>query len=171
MAGRIARGNAAATPTVARARGSAGFTVRLPRRNGPSRTTKGEMSVQTKLVVIGNGMVGHRLLERLIAAGATQRWSVTVFSEEPRLAYDRVNLSKFFDGKSADDLALATPAQYAEAGITVVTNDRVVAIDRATRTVRAASGRELSYDRLVMATGSSPFVPPVKGREAPGCFV
>jgi len=129
------------------------------------------MSVQTKLVVIGNGMVGHRLIERLIAAGVTQRWSVTVFSEEPRLAYDRVNLSKFFEGKSADDLSLASAAQYADAGITVVTNDRVVALDRAAKTVRAASGREVAYDHLVMATGSSPFVPPVKGREAPGCFV
>jgi nitrite reductase (NADH) large subunit len=128
------------------------------------------MSTGKNLVVIGNGMVGHRLLERLIASGLAG-FRVTVFAEEPRLAYDRVNLSKYFEGKSAAELALGPPGQYGEAGIEVVLGDRVEAIDRTARVVRSASGRQVPYDRLVLATGSSPFVPPVKGREGAGCFV
>ncbi len=116
-------------------------------------------------------MVGHRFVEKLIENGGAQERSITVLGEEPRLAYDRVNLSKFFDGKSAADLAIADPAAYAEAGIEVVLGDRAVEIDREHKIVRAASGREFAYDKLVLATGSYPFVPQVLGREATGCFV
>ncbi|HXU06501.1 MAG TPA: FAD-dependent oxidoreductase, partial [Polyangia bacterium] len=125
------------------------------------------------MVVVGNGMVGHRFLEmlgeRATAAGQAP-FDVTIIGEEPRLAYDRVGLSAFFDGKTADDLALARPGQYEAAGFAVRLSTRVRRIDRKRRVVEA-DGAEIPYDRLVLATGSSAFVPPVPGRDLPGCFV
>ncbi len=130
------------------------------------------MTMTRNLVVIGNGMVGHRLLEQVVERGLTRLWNVTTFCEEPRLAYDRVNLSGFFAGKTADDLSmLPRPEYYLEHGIAVHPGDRAVAIDRAARTVTSAKGRTIAYDRLVLATGSYPFVPPIKGNDAAGCFV
>jgi nitrite reductase (NADH) large subunit len=123
-----------------------------------------------RIVVVGNGMVGHRLVERLAAAGP-QRWHVTVVCEEPRLAYDRVNLSKLFDGEGADGLALASLAQYRDAGVDALVDEKVVAIDRAGKTVALASGRAIAYDQLVLATGSYPFVPAIEGRDLDGVFV
>jgi nitrite reductase (NADH) large subunit len=128
------------------------------------------MSTRKRLVIIGNGMVGHKLLERLIASGATFTWDVTVLGEEPRIAYDRVNLSKLFDGSTPEDLALAPPATYEQAGIQVFLGDRVGRIDRAARVVHT-SQRQVPYDKLVIATGSYPFVPPIEGNDGPGCFV
>ena len=119
------------------------------------------------VVVIGNGMVGHRFLELMSGGGR----ALTTFCEEPRLAYDRVNLSAYFAGKSADDLALARLEQYRDAGVTVHVGDQAIAIDRAAKVVRSAAGRAVAYDKLVLATGSYPFVPPIPGRDARGCFV
>jgi nitrite reductase (NADH) large subunit len=127
------------------------------------------MSSPRRLVVIGNGMVGHKLVEELVRRDAG--WAITVLCEEPRLAYDRVNLSKFFDGSSAADLALAAPEAYRAAGVAVHLAERAVEIDRHERVVRTGTGRVLPYDRLVLATGSYPFVPPIAGKNAPGCFV
>jgi nitrite reductase (NADH) large subunit len=121
-----------------------------------------------QLVVVGNGMVGHRLVELCTAGDARPR--ITVVGEEPRPAYDRVNLTRFFDG-GAEGLALASREAYAAAGVELILGDPVTAIDRAARLARTAGGRALPYDKLVLATGSSPFVPPVEGRDAPGCFV
>jgi nitrite reductase (NADH) large subunit len=130
------------------------------------------MSTKTKLVVVGNGMVGHRFLERLVEAGGAERFDVTVFCEEPRLAYDRVNLSKLFEGEGgAEKLALVGEGTYEAAGITVRLADGATAIDRAGKTVRSSRGDDVPYDVLVLATGSYPFVPPVEGRDRPGCFV
>jgi nitrite reductase (NADH) large subunit len=129
------------------------------------------MSERPKLIVIGNGMVGHHLLETLIQAGAVPRWDVTVLADEPRLAYDRVNLTKFFEGKTADDLSLTEPGRYARAGIEVLLGEEAVEIDRTAKLVRTRQGRSLSYDKLVLATGSRPFVPPIKGKDGQGCFV
>ena len=129
------------------------------------------MSTKRNLIVIGNGMVGHKLVEGLHARGGFEQWNVTVFCEEPRLAYDRVNLSQLFAGKTADDLALGRLAAYEEMGVEVLMGDRATEIDRVNRVVKAASGRAVAYDRVVLATGSYPFVPPVQGRELPGCFV
>jgi nitrite reductase (NADH) large subunit len=123
------------------------------------------------LVVIGNGMVGHRFLELLLESGQRDRWNIVTFCEEPRLAYDRVNLTSFFGGRSAADLSLATPRLYQEAGVTVHLGDRAASIDREHRRVTSARGRSVPYDRVVLATGSSPLVPPIPGREARGCFV
>ena len=123
--------------------------------------------------IVGNGMVGHRFLEmygeRAAAAGGAP-FDVTVIGEEPRLAYDRVGLSGYFDGKTPDDLSLTRPGQYEAAGFAVRLATRARRIDRERRVVEV-DGAEIPYDRLLLATGSAPFVPPVPGRDLPGCFV
>ncbi len=122
-----------------------------------------------KLVVIGNGMVGQRFLEKLAAAGGD--FEITVFCEEPRPAYDRVQLTSYFSGKSAADLNLAQRGFFEKAGVTLRLNDAVLAVDPVRRVVRSTRYREVPYDKLVFATGSSPFVPPVAGRDRRDCFV
>ncbi|MBC8132820.1 MAG: nitrite reductase large subunit [Deltaproteobacteria bacterium] len=128
-------------------------------------------SQKPRLVVVGNGMVGHRFLEVLANAGQSKGFDVTVFGEEPRAAYDRVNLSAFFDGRSADDLTLPQPGQYEAEGYRVLLNERVDAIDRPSKSVVTATGRNVPYDTLILATGSFPFVPSIAGSDTPGCFV
>ncbi len=109
-------------------------------------------------------MVGHRFVE---LAAAIPGVAITVFGEEPRRAYDRVHLSEYFAGSSADDLALAEPPSDA----TVHVGERVVEIDRESNAVHTDKGRRIDYDTLVLATGSYPFVPPVEGNEQPHCHV
>ncbi|MFM0325033.1 nitrite reductase large subunit NirB [Caballeronia glebae] len=123
-----------------------------------------------KIVVIGHGMVGHKFLECLAESG-DEALDVTVLCEEPRAAYDRVHLTEFFTGKSADDLSLVEEGFFERSGYALKLNARAVAIDRAARTVTASTGEVLAYDKLVLATGSYPFVPPVEGRDRDGCFV
>jgi nitrite reductase (NADH) large subunit len=127
------------------------------------------MSVRKKLIVIGNGMVGQRLLEHLASANAALE--ITVLCEEPRAAYDRVQLSAFFSGKSARDLSMVSDDFFARNGISIHFQDRAAAIDRQSKTVTTANGQVLSYDYIVLATGSYPFVPPVKGHDRTHCFV
>jgi len=128
----------------------------------------------THVVVAGNGMVGHRFVEELLqrlpdlpAAGL----QLTVLGEEPRAAYDRVHLSEFFAGRSADELSLVTPGFYERPGLTLRLGARVASIERRDRTLRLADGETLGYDLLVLATGSVPFVPPIPGRERAHCHV
>nr|WP_297351820.1 nitrite reductase large subunit NirB [uncultured Caldimonas sp.] len=123
-----------------------------------------------KIVVVGHGMVGHKFLESLAETGITGA-EVTVLCEEPRAAYDRVHLSEFFSGKSADELSLVEPGFFERTGFTLRLKSRAVAIERRDHTVTTADGEVLPYDKLVLATGSVPFVPPVPGRDRPHCFV
>ena len=120
-----------------------------------------------KIVVIGHGMVGHQFLKSLPAGSA----QVTILCEEPRPAYDRVHLSEFFSGKSADELSLVEPGFFDRDDMVLKLNGRAVAIDRAARTVTSNSGEVLAYDKLVIATGSFPFVPPLEGKDRKDCFV
>jgi nitrite reductase (NADH) large subunit len=122
------------------------------------------------LVVVGNGMVGHKLIELLIQKRGNQQYRVVVFGEETRIAYDRVHLSSYFEGKTADDLALTNRDYYEDNGVELFTGERILEIDSKNRLVRSEN-HELSYDSLVLATGSFPFVPPIRGREAKGVFV
>jgi nitrite reductase (NADH) large subunit len=124
-----------------------------------------------KLIVIGHGMVGHKFIETLYADAGAAAFDVTVLCEEPRPAYDRVHLSEFFAGRSADELSLVAPGFFERPNLDLKLSAKVVAIDRAAKTVTLADGGVLGYDKLVFATGSSPFVPPVPGRERAGCFV
>src|SRR5260221_3974406 len=134
-------------------------------------TINGTSCSRPRLVVVGNGMVRHRFLTAAAEQGLVSAFEAVVVTEESRLAYDRVNLSKWFEGKSQDELSLVSEGEYDQLGIEVIRGDGAVALDRASRRLRLSSGRELLYDKLVLATGSSPFVPPIPGRDLPGCFV
>ncbi|MGH9281493.1 MAG: nitrite reductase large subunit NirB [Acidimicrobiales bacterium] len=123
------------------------------------------------LVVAGHGMVGHKLLELLVEQGATAEWDIVVFCEERRLAYDRVGLSSFFNGTSAEELSLVAPGFFDGAGLEIHIGDPVVTVDRAAGKVVSAAGTAVAFDALVLATGSYPFVPPVPGHDLPGCHV
>ena len=129
------------------------------------------MTAKKNLIVIGNGMVGHKFLELMIAKEATQKWNLITFCEEPRVAYDRVNLSSYFSGKTAADLSLVEPELYQENGIQIHLGDKAIAINREQKTVLSANGLTLPYDKIVLATGSYPFVPPIKGNDTTGTFV
>ncbi|WP_429160217.1 nitrite reductase large subunit NirB [Aeromonas media] len=124
-----------------------------------------------RLLVVGNGMVGHHFVEQLVAAGGLDRFEVTVFGAEPDSAYDRVHLSEVFGGKAPETLRMADPAWYEESGITLRLGAEVEVLDRAARTLTLANGEQFPYDRLVLATGSVPFVPPIPGHQREGCFV
>ncbi|WP_415753972.1 nitrite reductase large subunit NirB [Pseudomonas leptonychotis] len=119
---------------------------------------------QQRLIVIGNGMVGHHCVEQLIERGALARYQVHVFSEEPLRAYDRVHLSEYFGGRDAESLALSTVELYQTPGVTLHLGVPVLEIDRERREVITATGC-FPYDQLVLATGSYPFVPPIEGAE------
>ena len=123
------------------------------------------------VVVIGNGMVGHRFCERLLECDAERDWQIVTFCEEPRPAYDRVNLTKYFEHRQAEKLALAATDWYQQNGIALHVGDRATHIDREKRVVRSAQGREITYDAVVLATGSAPFVPSVPGVDKKGVFV
>lgn len=121
-----------------------------------------------KLVVIGNGMAPGRMLERLMVA-APGRYDVTIFNAEPRVNYDRIMLSPVLSGeKSFADIVIHDDAWYARHAITLRKGCKAVAIDRANKTVTGADGAMVGYDRLVIATGSSPFIIPVPGKDLPG---
>ena len=124
-----------------------------------------------KLVIVGNGMVGQRFLEQLVSRMNGTSPEVTVFCDERRTAYDRVQLTSFFSGKSAADLSLVPAGFFDQHGIALRLGDKAVAIDRTRKLVRSARGHELPYDKLVLATGSYPFVPSLPGAEWPDCFV
>jgi nitrite reductase (NADH) large subunit len=119
-----------------------------------------------RVVVIGNGMVGQRFLEELAKRKADAE--VTVFCEEPRPAYDRVQLTGFFAGK---DLKLVEEGFFAQARTTLRLNDAVLAIDPQAKIVRSTRYKAVPYDKLVFATGSYPFVPTLPGKDRRDCFV
>lgn len=125
-----------------------------------------------KVVVVGNGMVGHHFVESLMATeSAREVFSVTVVGDERTLAYDRVHLSEYFAGKAAEDLLLSTEQTYAGWGAALYLNQRVVKIDRKRKTIRTQCGAEYNYDKLILATGSYPFVPPIPGSDLEHCLV
>ena len=124
-----------------------------------------------RLLIVGGGMVAHRLVEELARRDAGSRFQITLLTEESHPPYNRVELSRYLDGCSAADLALGPAGCYADLGVTLRTGMAVTAIDRAARSVITAAGETFGYDLLVLATGSRPFVPPVPGADVTGCFV
>ncbi|HEX9467818.1 MAG TPA: nitrite reductase large subunit NirB [Acidimicrobiia bacterium] len=129
------------------------------------------MTHRRTLVVIGHGMVGHKLLEILTERSATAEWDIVTFCEEPRPAYDRVGLSSFFEGNTEEDLSLVGPGFFDQPHMELHLGDPIVAVDRDTHTIESRQGRVIQYDALVLATGSYPFVPPIPGHDAEGAFV
>ncbi|GJG98779.1 NAD(P)/FAD-dependent oxidoreductase [Cupriavidus pauculus] len=121
-----------------------------------------------RLVVVGNGMAGMRTVEELLKL-APDLYDITVFGAEPHGNYNRILLSPVLAGeKTVDDIMLNTRDWYAQNGIELLAGDPVVAIDRPRRLVRSASGKEVHYDRLLLATGSKPFIIPVPGHTLDG---
>ena len=116
------------------------------------------------LVIIGNGMVGHYCVEQLLELGALDRYEIHVFGEEPRRAYDRVHLSEYLSGRDAESMALGDAGIYQRPGLTLHLKTPVRKIDRKNRLVITDEGSH-AYDKLVIATGSFPFVPPVEGAQ------
>ena len=129
------------------------------------------MRVNKTLVVIGNGMVGQNFLETLVASSAYTDYQVVTFCEEPRVAYDRVHLSEYFSGKSAEDLSLVESGFFEKNNITLHLGDRAVRIDRDKKQVLSQKGERIAYDKVVIASGSYPFVPPMPGHDREGCLV
>jgi nitrite reductase (NADH) large subunit len=123
------------------------------------------------IVVIGNGMVGQRFCEKLVDLDKNRQYQITSFCEEPRAAYDRVGLTSFFAHRSAEKLLLAKIDWYHEQGVTLHIGDRATQIDRNARVVRSEKGIKITYDVLVLATGSYPFVPKITGINKKGVFV
>jgi nitrite reductase (NADH) large subunit len=124
--------------------------------------------VREHLVVVGNGMAGCRAVEELLARDAG-RYRVTIFGAEPHVNYNRIMLSPVLAGEKAFEQIVINSREWYDAnGIELVTSDPVIAIDRAGRTVTSQSGRKVGYDRLLIATGSDPFIIPVPGKDLPG---
>ena len=124
--------------------------------------------MKEKLVLVGNGMAGVRTLEELLKI-APDVYDITVFGAEPCGNYNRILLSPVLAGeKTLEQIMLNDERWYADNGITLHKGSKVVEIDRARRIVRAADGTEARYDRLILATGSTPVVIPVPGSDLPG---
>ncbi len=140
-----------------------------------SRTTMGikKMSAKTKgkLVVIGNGMVGHHFVERAIEKGLHEQFEIHVFAEEDRPAYDRVYLSSYFEHKDASKLNLVDLTTYESSQVQLHLNQRIVDIDSTNQSITTEAGERIEYSELILATGSYPFVPPIPGREHAHCHV
>jgi nitrite reductase (NADH) large subunit len=126
---------------------------------------------KTRIIVVGNGMVGHNFIDAIATSEVANHYEIITFSEEPRLAYDRVQLSKYFSGSTAEDLALTTEDYYQDKGINYILNDKVVEINSEEKFVVTANGRKEFYDKLILATGSYPFVPPIPGKDQDHCLV
>ena len=121
-----------------------------------------------KLVVIGNGMAPGRMLENLFET-APGAYEVTIFNAEPRVNYDRIMLSPVLSGeKSYADIVIHGDGWYIDHGVTLYKGHRIVAIDRTAKTVTSDHGVTERYDKLVIATGSVPFIIPVPGKDLPG---
>ncbi|MET7279228.1 nitrite reductase large subunit NirB [Kribbella sp. NPDC005582] len=144
-----------------------GETEPVPAR----RATMTELSNARHVVVVGGGMVAHRLVEALRARDTEVQWRITVLAEEPRLPYDRVALTSYFSGRDPHDLALGDPELWDDPAVVLRKGVQVTAIDTTGKSVTTARGESIAYDELVLATGSSAFVPPVKNSDAQGCFV
>lgn len=150
-----------------------------PSSTAPTDGTKGKLGFtkgtparepQT-LVLIGNGMAGYKLCERLTRPEMAGQFRIVVFGEERQPAYDRVQLTSFFEQPSEGKLLLAPESWYAENAIELHLGDPVAEVDREQKKVRSKAGKEVSYDQLVFATGSRAFIPNLPGSELPGVFV
>jgi len=129
------------------------------------------MVSQKRVVVVGHGMVGHRFVEALRARDGEGHWWVTVLAEERDAAYDRVGLTGYTEHWDRGRMALAGNDYAGDERVELILRDAATRVDLATKSVTTMLGRRISYDALVLATGSSAFVPPVPGHESPRCHV
>ncbi|MDQ7136769.1 NAD(P)/FAD-dependent oxidoreductase, partial [Staphylococcus aureus] len=120
-----------------------------------------------KLVMIGNGMAGIRTIEEILER-ANDLYDITVIGKEPYPNYNRIMLSNILQNKMTVEETIMNPYEwYEEHGIELITNDPVIEVDRANQSVTTANGIEVSYDKLIFATGSKAFVIPVPGSTLP----
>lgn len=126
-------------------------------------------SDRPSLVVVGNGMVGHQFIKKLKAHRLHEVYDVTVFGAEQDAAYDRVALSSYMTKVSKEDLSLLSDGDYE--GIATYLGEEITEIDVSSKKIASSAGKKVSYDILVLATGSTPFVPPIPGAQAKGCHV
>ena len=123
----------------------------------------------SRVIVVGNGMVGYKFCEKL--RSRSKETQIIVYGEEPRPAYDRVHLSSYFSGSTADDLLMAPASWYVDNNVELLTGELVTELNRENKTIKTHTGKVDHYDYLVLATGSSAFVPTVEGVERHGVFV
>jgi nitrite reductase (NADH) large subunit len=134
-------------------------------------TTTLPIGAKPRIVVVGNGMVGHHYVEQLIEAKAHDHYEILVFGEEKYIAYDRVHLSEYFTGATTEDLSLTTTGFYEQNDVQFYAGNKVVGIDAPTHTVTLENGNVVHYSALVLATGSYPFVPPIESHSSENTFV
>ncbi|MCR9001231.1 nitrite reductase large subunit NirB [Rahnella perminowiae] len=137
----------------------------------PAGVTRSTVMSKPVLVMAGHGMVGHHFLQQLVERELHLQYQVIVFAEEKSPAYDRVHLSEFFSGRSAESLSVVEEGFFESTGIELRLGHSIGHIDTRHRFVVDHQGRQTAYDLLVLATGSYPFVPPIPGNDAPGCLV
>lgn len=156
------------------------FTSRATNGNSKSQSLlmSAEPGDKTKIVVIGNGMVGQRFMENILSHDKGEKFSLATFCEEKRAAYNRVKLTSYFDTRNPSDLSMTDDydedgktAWFDENGVEIFLGEKAVSIDTEKKTITGSSGKEMDYDVAVLATGSYPFVPPIPGRNRPGVFV
>ena len=127
------------------------------------------------IVIVGNGMVGYKFCEKftqqLTDNNIQDKYKIIVFCEEDVPAYDRVHLSEYISGNSAEDLSLASIQWYKERNIDIRINESVIDINIDSKQVYSSKGLKVNYDKLILATGSDAFVPPIEGRDKEGVFV
>ena len=123
------------------------------------------------LVVVGNGMISHAFCKKLSELKLLDSYAVIVFGDEPRPAYDRVNLSQMLSGSGSQELELASQEWYQGLGVRLHVGERVSELDLSSKSLRCESGLNQRFDKLVLATGSKPFMPPLAGVDLPGVFV
>ncbi|QNT77761.1 nitrite reductase large subunit NirB [Entomobacter blattae] len=116
------------------------------------------------LIIVGNGMVGHYLVEQLIDRGLNKKYHIHIIGDEPYQAYDRVHLSEYIDNNNAETLTLCAANYHTNHNITLSLKTKVLSIARQGKTIETDKGT-LSYDKLILATGSYPFVPPIPGSD------
>ncbi|MGW3893210.1 nitrite reductase large subunit NirB [Micromonospora chokoriensis] len=129
----------------------------------------GGVDQRRRLVVVGNGMAGARTVEEILERGGGDQFAITMFGEEPYGNYNRILLSNVLAGADDEaDIFLNDMSWYAENGITLHAGTQVIRIDRFARRIYAEDGTEKPYDKLIIATGSRAFVPPIPGIHRPG---
>jgi nitrite reductase (NADH) large subunit len=130
-----------------------------------------ETPKKAKLVLIGNGMAGYKFCEKFVKYKLSKKYDLIVFGEEQYPAYDRVNLTNYFIVSSAEELFMAPVSWYAENKIVLRRGEQVIEISRSEKLVKTSNGQTESYDKLIFATGSNPFVPNINGLKLAGVFV
>lgn len=124
-----------------------------------------------KIVIVGNGPVAHKFIETMLTTGKQDQYDITVIGEEHLPAYNRVYLTAWFETRDPSGIEMGTAEFYADNQVTCITDEQIVAIDRDNKSINAESGNVYTYDTLILATGSFPFVPPVPGHDRANTFV